>query len=77
MFKLLQVLSDIVRGSRSEIALLMHLVPTGSMCFIISANLTDGDLNPLHQVFFSPPPPLPKNKLKKKGVPCIYAFRFN
>lgn len=52
-------------GSRSEIALLMHLVPTGSMCFIISANLTDGDLNPLHRVVFSPPP------LTQNGVPCI------
>lgn len=42
-------------GSRSEIALLMHLVPTGSMCFIISANLTDGDLNPLQRAFFTLP----------------------
>lgn len=40
-------------GSRSEIALLMHLVPTGSMCFIISANLTDGDLNSLQRSFFT------------------------
>lgn len=46
-------------GSRSEIALLMHHVPTGSMCFIINANLTDGDLNSHQKAFFT----LPYSKL--------------